>query len=129
MFKRIDHVEIIPSDFEKTLQFYTEILGFKMGERISIDMPPLTEIAYLKLGDTMIEVISVINPEPGPSTPYHMGYWGIAIEVENMDEAVAYLKNKDIEIAWGPISLGTSIRAEIRDPDGYTIELRQWHTQ
>ena len=29
MFKRIDHVEIIPQDLEKTLKFYTEILGFK----------------------------------------------------------------------------------------------------
>ena len=126
MFKRIDHVEIIPSDFEKTIQFYIDILGFKMGNRMPVNMPPLREIAYLKLGDTMIEVISIQDPEPDSTTPYHMGYCGIALEVDNMDETVAYLTGKNIGIVWGPVNLGNCIRAEIRDPDGFTIELREW---
>jgi glyoxylase I family protein len=40
MFRRIDHVEIIPSDFEKTIAFYTEILGFRQRERKRVDNPP-----------------------------------------------------------------------------------------
>ncbi len=47
MFKRIDHVEIIPRDFEKSIKFYTEILGFKVKQRLSVTVPPLEEIAYL----------------------------------------------------------------------------------
>jgi hypothetical protein len=43
-----------------------------------------------------------------------------------MDETVAYLAGKDVEIAWGPVNLENSIRAEIRDPDGFTVELREW---
>ena len=43
-----------------------------------------------------------------------------------MTKAVAYLEGKGIAIAWGPIDLGDSFRGEIRDPDGLTIELRQW---
>jgi len=31
-----------------------------------------------------------------------------------------------VEITWGPITLGKSKRAEIKDPDGLSIELRQW---
>jgi len=126
MFKRIDHVEIIPSNFEKTIQFYIDILGFKMDNRRHVDMPPIKEIAYLKLGDTMIEIISVQDPEPNSTTPYHMGYCGIALEVDSMDESVAFLTSKDIGIAWGPVHLGNCIRAEIRDPDEFTIELREW---
>ena len=30
MFKRIDHVEIAPADLERSIAFYTEILGFRM---------------------------------------------------------------------------------------------------
>ncbi len=37
-----------------------------------------------------------------------------------------YLETKGIGITKGPINLGTSMRAELKDPDGLTIELRQW---
>ena len=50
----------------------------------------------------------------------------IAIEVEDMDKAVEYLKAKGVEISSGPVVLGKSKRAEIKDPDGLSIELRQW---
>ena len=30
MFRRIDHVEILPSDFEKTMAFYQEVLEFRL---------------------------------------------------------------------------------------------------
>jgi glyoxylase I family protein len=126
MFKRIDHVELIPSDFEKTIEFYTDILGFQIKERQAIDMPPLRGIIYLTLGDTMVEFLDVDKPDSAPANPWTVGYNAIAIEVANMDEAVAFLKDKGIEIAWGPMDIGGPIRAEIRDPDGRTIELRQW---
>ena len=124
MFKRIDHVELVPSDMEKTIKFYTDVLGFTVKERMPVDMPPLKAIAYLTLGDTMMEFLDVANPTT--ADPWPVGYKSIAIEVENMDEAVSYLKGKGVEIVWGPIDIGGPIRAEIRDPDGLTIELRQW---
>lgn len=126
MFKRIDHVELIPSDFEKTVSFYTDILGFQVKERMAVDMPPLREIIYLTLGDTMVEFLNVDSPDPAPANRWTVGYNAIAIEVDNMDEAVAFLKDKGIEMVWGPMDIGGPIRAEIRDPDGMTIELRQW---
>jgi len=126
MFRRIDHVELIPSDFEKTINFYTDILGFQVKEKLAIDMPPLRGIIYLTLGDTMVEFLDVDKPDSAPDNPWTIGYNAIAIEVDNMDEAVAFLKDKEIEIAWGPVDIGGPIRAEIRDPDGRTIELRQW---
>ncbi len=33
MFKRIDHIEIITGDLEKSVDFYTNILGFKVKDR------------------------------------------------------------------------------------------------
>ena len=126
MFKRIDHVEIIHSDFERTIAFYSDVLGFSMEERLSVDSPPMTEIAFLRLGDTVLELISVTNPRPVSKEVYQVGYKRIALEVDDMEGAVNYLKTKGIEMTWGPINLGKSVRAEFEDPEGLFIELRQW---
>ena len=64
MFKRIDHVEIIPIDVEQTIDFYVNILGFKVKSRHEMDRPPMKEIVYLELGDTVIELIGAENPLP-----------------------------------------------------------------
>jgi catechol 2,3-dioxygenase-like lactoylglutathione lyase family enzyme len=125
MFKRIDHVEIIPSDYERTIAFYTGVLEFTIKSRIPLEAPPLEEIAYLMLGDTMIELIKVVSPAP-PAAGMPVGYHGIALEVEDMDQAVEYLTGKGVAITWGPVDLGDSLRAEIQDPDGLIIELRYW---
>ena len=126
MFKRIDHVEIVPRDAEKTIDFYTGILGFKMKSRSKVKMPQMKEVIYLQLGDTVIEIISVDNPNTRSESAWETGYRAIALEVEDMTKAVEYLKNRGIEITDGPVDLGSSYRGEIRDPDGLMIELRQW---
>ena len=128
MFKRIDHIEIAPSDFERTLAFYQQVIGFTLDSRIPIDMPPLREIAFLKLGDTMLEMLGMAQPDTTQLTPAQVGYRAMALEVDDMEQTIAELSAKDIPIVWGPMILGHSIRAEIRDPDGLTIELRQWFT-
>jgi len=126
MFKRIDHVEIVPSDTEKCLDFYLGILNFKVKERLPLDMPPVKEVIFIELGGTVIEVISVDNPEPKSTNPFPVGWRGIALEVEDMNKAVEYLEGKGVEITVPPIDIGDSIRGEIIDPDGFMIELREW---
>jgi glyoxylase I family protein len=126
MFKRIDHVEIVPSDVGRSLDFYQKILGFKLRNRVQVNAPPMKEVIYLVLGDTMIEVISAEGPSKNPEESWQVGYRAIALEVEDMEKAVTFLRGKGIEISRGPVDLGTSIRGEIRDPDGLIIELRKW---
>jgi catechol 2,3-dioxygenase-like lactoylglutathione lyase family enzyme len=126
IFKRVDHVEIVPGDPERTIDFYTRILNFKVKSRNAVKKPPMQEVIYLELGDTVIEIISVDNATPKSEVPWQVGYRGIALEVENMAKAVEYLKGKSIDIAVEPVDLGGSFRGEIRDPDGLIIELRQW---
>lgn len=126
MFKRIDHVEIIPTDFERSIRFYTEILGFTVKQRMAVAAAPLEEIAYLALGDTVLELMRVTDAAITQVEPWGTGYRMMALEVENMDEALDYLSTKGITPSWGPVALGPSKRAEIRDCDGFPIELRQW---
>lgn len=126
MFKRIDHVEIIPRDFEASIKFYTEVLGFKMKQQMPVSSPPLQEIAYLQLGDTVLELMRVADAAAVSAEPWSVGYRMMALEVEDMDKAIEYLAGKGVPPTWGPVTLGTSKRAEIHDIDGLPIELRQW---
>ena len=126
MFKRIDHTEFVPADFEKTLKFYTEILGFKITMRRQVDRPPMKELVFIELGGTMLELFSVAGPAPLSPEPWKVGYRKIAIQVENVPKAVEYLKSKGVEIVINPSAAAgpqPPTRAEIKDPDGISIEL------
>jgi glyoxylase I family protein len=126
MFKRIDHVEIVTGNIDATLDFYQNVLGFKLKSRMKMDMAPLQEIVFITLGDTMIEVLAVKDPAPASTNSFQAGYRIMAIEVEDMDKAVEFLKSKGVEISRPPMNLGESKRGEIKDNNGFTIELRQW---
>ncbi|HYL82342.1 MAG TPA: VOC family protein, partial [Candidatus Acidoferrum sp.] len=91
MFKRIDHVEVLPSDPERTIAFYQEVLGFTLAGRFPVDTPLLKEIVYLKLADTMVEVLAARAPTSAKMDPSQVGYHLLALEVENMEQAIAYL--------------------------------------
>jgi glyoxylase I family protein len=130
MFKRIDHVEIVTDQPERTEEFYTEILGFTVKARDRIERSGLgvpIDLVYLDLGGTVVELITYdgATGDPAPQKE-HLGYRMIAIEVDDMQRAAEYLKTKGVDIVWGPRVAPTYARAEICDPNGYHIELRQW---
>ncbi len=125
MFKRIDHVEITSGDLDRSIRFYREVFGFALKERMKPRSPEIEEIAFLTLGDTMLELLAIKNSVSIAKGP-QIGYRAMAIEVEDMDRAIEYLKGKGVEVTWGPVALGKSKRAEVEDPDGLSIELRQW---
>ena len=130
MFKRIDHVEIVTDQPDRTVQFYTEVLGFTVKSRDRIERSGLgtpIDLVYLELGGTVVELISYegARVEPAPQKE-HLEYRMIALEVDDMQKAADYLEKKGIDIVWGPKFRETYARAEISDPNGYRIELRQW---
>jgi catechol 2,3-dioxygenase-like lactoylglutathione lyase family enzyme len=130
VFKRIDHIEIVTDKLEPTIAFYTGVLGFTVRERDRIARPGSDQalnLVYLDLGGTTVELIAFegvpVAPEPEKE---HLGYRLMALEVADMTEALAYLKTKGVDAAWGPMVRDTYARAEIEDPNGYRIELRHW---
>ena len=130
MFKRIDHVEIVTDQPDQTVQFYTEVLGFTVKARDRIERSGLgvpIDLVYLDLGGTVVELISYegVSVDPAPERE-HLGYRMIALEVDDMQQTADYLKEKGVAIVWGPVVRPTYARAEICDPNGYHIELRQW---
>jgi catechol 2,3-dioxygenase-like lactoylglutathione lyase family enzyme len=129
MFKRIDHIELLTAAPERAVTFYAGVLGFHERERTRVTTPsgPL-DLVYLELGGTTLEVMCY--PEAKTIAPraseQRLGWQCLALEVEDMDRALAELKAKGVACAWGPVKRPDYARAEIRDPDGNPIELRQW---
>lgn len=129
MFKRIDHIELLTAQPERAIEFYTGALGFKVRARDRVPNTPLgpLDLAYLDLGGTTVELMCYPERVIEKKTPEErLGYRMMALEVEDMDRALALLKTRGIEPSWGPVKRPTYARAEIRDPDGNAIELRQW---
>ena len=130
MFKRIDHVEIVTDQPGRTEEFYTDVLGFTVKARDRIERSGLgvpIDLVYLDLGGTVVELITydgaTIDPAPQKE---HLGYRMIALEVDDMQKTADELKEKGVDIVWGPMVRDTYARAEICDPNGNRIELRQW---
>ena len=131
MFKKIDHVEIVTDQLERTVHFYTDVLGFKLKARDRIDRSSLgvpLRLVYLELGGTSVELMAyeggAVAPAPADE---HLGYRMMALEVTDMQSTIDYLKTKGVAITWGPrMREGQYARAEIKDPNGYNIELRHW---
>jgi catechol 2,3-dioxygenase-like lactoylglutathione lyase family enzyme len=105
-------------------------LGFTVKARDRIERSSLgvpIDLVYLDLGGTTVELIRYDGAavDPAPQTE-HLGYRMIALEVDDMQKTVDYLSTKGVDIVWGPRVRETYSRAEICDPNGYRIELRQW---
>lgn len=130
MFKRIDHIELLTAAPERTVAFYTGVLGFRERERMRIAQTPAgpLDLVYLELGGTTLEVMCYPEASiPPRSAEARLGWQCLALEVEDMDGALSTLKAKGVHPAWGPVKRPDYARAEIRDPDGNPIELRQWY--
>src|SRR4030081_2997979 len=120
MFKRIDHVEIVTHQLDRTVEFYTEVLGFTVKARDRIERSGLgvpIDLVYLDLGGTVVELITYdgATVDPAPRNE-HLGYRMIALEVEDMDRAAAYLKTKGVDIVWGPRIAPPPVPAARRGP-------------
>lgn len=131
MFKKLDHVEINTDQPERALEFYTGVLGFTERSRNRVEgATPGSHISivYLELGGTGVELISYEGMPLAPAPEgEQLGYRGMALEVDDMDRAIEYLKTKGVAVVWGPKRKeGQYARAEILDPHGYHIELREW---
>ncbi len=122
---RILHTMLRTGDLDRSIQFYTEILGMKLLRRQDYPTGEFT-LAFLGYGaesdHTVIELTynwGVDHYEIGT------GYGHIAIQVDDVYQATAEAKNRGGKILReaGPMNAGTTIISFIEDPDGYPIEL------
>lgn len=121
---KIHHVAVICSDYERSKQFYTDVLGLKVkNEHYRKERDSWKADCYL--GDAyIIELFSFPNPPARLSYPEAAGLRHLAFEVDNIAAAVSELDNKNIaheRIRTDELT-GKKFIFFI-DPDGLPIEL------
>ncbi len=127
MIQRVDHIEINVPDIDKAIDFYTNILGFKLWRRVKVERPngDTSEIVGVVLDDVMIEILKAQDLQVDQNS---VGVRLIALRVDDMAKTVEDLQSKGVEIAVAPGEARSfdGLRAEIKDPNGVHIELREW---
>ena len=122
---RILHTMLRTGDLDRSIQFYTEILGMKLLRRKDYPGGEFT-LAFLGYGDESDHTVIELTYNWGVDR-YEIGagYGHIAIEVNDVYQAAAEVKTRGGKILReaGPMNAGTTIIAFIEDPDGYPIEL------
>lgn len=120
---KVHHIAIIASDYSKSKQFYTTVLGLTIIQEIYREERDSYKLDLALNGDYIIELFSFPNPPKRPSRPEATGLRHLAFEVSNLDQTVAFLNSKNIESE--PIRIDEMTQKRftfIADPDELPIE-------
>ena len=127
MATRLQHVGLIVSDLERSRRFYGDALGLE-----EVPRPPNFTFAgaWFRFGGTEIHLLAEADttgragaPDPGPSAAHGL-VAHIALEVEDLEAALAGLAKNDVPLIGGPMPRGDGfVQVFFRDPDGYILEL------
>jgi lactoylglutathione lyase len=122
---RLLHTMLRVGNLQRSIDFYTGVLGMRLLRQKDYPDGKFT-LAFVGYGDEADS--SVIELTYNWDTDHYelgTGYGHIAIEVDDVYEAVEELRNRGGKVIRdaGPMNAGTTIIAFIEDPDGYPIEL------
>ncbi len=124
----IDHVVLRVADIERSLRFYTEILGLSL-ERVIEDIG----VYQLRCGHNLID-LCVLKEGKTLAEKDERGIDHLCLTVRGeVDAIVSFVKEQGVPITMGPVELygatgyGTSIY--VLDPDGHTLELKAEYPQ
>lgn len=124
---RMLHTMLRVGNLEKSIAFYTEVLGMKLLRQSENPEYKYT-LAFVGYGDESEHTVLELTYNWDTSS-YDLGnaYGHIALEVENVYEACDKIRAKGGVISRepGPVKGGTTEIAFVRDPDNYAIELIQ----
>ena len=122
---RILHTMIRVGSLEKSIQFYTEVLGMKLLRQKEYPDGEFT-LAFVGYGDESDNTVIELTYNWG-TEKYDIGagFGHIALEVDDVYQATDEIRRRGGKIIRdaGPMNAGTTIIAFVEDPDGYQIEL------
>ncbi len=122
---RILHTMLRVGDLERSIKFYTEVLGMKLLRKKDYPDGKFT-LAFIGYGDESENaVIELTYNWDTDSYDLGNGYGHIALEVDDVYEATGEIRKCGGKILRdaGPMNAGTTIISFVEDPDGYPIEL------
>ena len=122
--KKVHHIAIICSDYERSKKFYTKILGLTIIKETLRAERNSYKLDLALNGECIIELFSFINPPLRTSGPEATGLRHLAFAVNNIEEAVLFLEQN--EIPFEPIRTDTLTGKRFTffpDPDNLPLEL------
>ena len=124
---RLLHTMLRVVDLDRSIAFYTEVLGMRLLRRH--DYPEgkftLAFIGYQEESDGA--VIELTHNWGVESYDLGTGFGHIALEVDDAYAACAEIKERGglVTREAGPMKHGSTVIAFVQDPDGYKVELIQ----
>lgn len=143
---KIDHLNIVASDLERTVDFYSRLLGLvptfrrrlegSWLDRVTGLTGACAECVFLEApgGDCRLEVLQYVAPQPAPlpghSSPNALGLRHLAFAAPDLAPVLERLSEMKLKPLSDPVtvpfpvgSLGRKQICYLHDPDGVLIEL------
>jgi len=124
---RILHTMLRVGDLDRSIAFYTEVLGMRLLRRTDYPGGKFT-LAFVGYQDESEGAVLELTHNWGVSS-YEIGsgYGHVALAVPDAHAACAAIKARGGKVVReaGPMQHGTTVIAFVEDPDGYRIELIQ----
>ena len=128
---RVLHTMIRVGDLDRSIKFYTDVLGMKLLRKKDYLDGKFT-LAFVGYGPETKQAVVELTYNWG-TDKYDLGnaFGHIALEVDDAYQACAEIKKRGGKVtrAAGPMKHGSTVIAFVEDPDGYKIELIQKGTQ
>jgi catechol 2,3-dioxygenase-like lactoylglutathione lyase family enzyme len=116
--KNFEHIAIIASDFERSLQFYGD-LGLDVLKRRGDGRQAA---ATLRMGDAEINMFG--NPDlTGTGEAQRVHHFCLWMDAATIEDLLVDLRDAGIAITDGPVKRSDGMAVFVRDPDGLRIEL------
>ena len=129
---RMLHTMLRVGDLDKSLAFYTEVLGMRLLRRNDYPEGKFT-LAFVGFQDerdgAVIELTHNWGTESDPDFKYHdgnaqpQGFGHICFSVPDLDAATAWFDQNQVTFVKRPDQGKMKDVAFIKDPDGYWIEI------
>jgi lactoylglutathione lyase len=122
---RILHTMIRVGDLDRSIAFYTEILGMQLLRRHDYPEGRFT-LAFVGYGPEENEaVLELTHNWDTPAYDLGNGYGHVALAVPDAAAACSEIAKRGGKVVRpaGPMKHGSTVIAFVEDPDGYKIEL------
>lgn len=123
---RMLHTMIRVFDLDKSIDFYTRLLGMTLLRKTDYDSGRFT-LAFVGYGGEADNTVIELTHNWDQAEPYALGtaFGHIALGVPDIYGACETLAAEGVKIPRppGPMKHGSTVIAFIEDPDGYKIEL------